>query len=1462
MSLQLNSISGLNKKLDDSLITSFMANKKDNDENLLIQLLNNKLFKQLRMYGGLGKTLSAHMDPSTITNLSAGLGLMTNSIDDDNQSPTSPLNLVNAGLAGMMVPGLIANSGKQAAKDITTQRKREVIAQQEGSLSNADRLDSMAKSMGKISNLGMMGFAANNLLTPFGHGSEAIGDTSAGIMKYTNPLFMASNAASGVGAYDTVGSIAGLDPSVVGMIGMMGLMKYSQTKLKQLSDSTRMNNPKLVSKLPVFLNQMPASAIQQKYSMRPQINSVLNTIPAENYNPIEAMKLNLLGMISDNTSNLTYIHDLLNNNNIEKDFAGGNSAANTISSKIDTNQRNTSDQLKNINQLSLLDKSILTFERFTNNLNLLNPLTNISSSLRFKSGTEMYREANNRNVYLDPMQAEKDMGRKFGLSTQSISLLHSNPGEILMDSQNYESKHITMLGLIANYNKEMLWELLTIRKSGFGISKQSGLGFLEQLKNKYEQKELEENRNKTDWGIDFFDNNSIGMMIKESLIGLDNILGKIPVVGGLYSSVSNAGKFTYGIGKKTGDYISKSFSEENENGLSGFSKIWDDLKTGFKDTMYESYLNPLLRDEQSLNEKIGNVELGAQELANKYMGEFFPDEFGLLLSYNLSQMESLEYIASQYGMIDQNRSLSAPLSWDKMTGKLSTADEQISHRKNIYDKLLKETVVQNNDSVFGDMMMGFFENFTDTDKQKEVNRIIKNRFSYVDDIAKKFNDEKIANDYNTSVDEIENINTIADYGDYTQNSRIRDKYRDQNFILQNDTKSSLKGLNSLAALSEPLTVISDNLNNNTLTLQKSAEIIAVVHSELVDLNTNLYTLNSYFECLTSMVCKKAKEPNQEGSKETSKLKLLMHNPGVTNINNNTTDSNISTNINNSSTSYGNSYRTGTDDIIDVETFDNYDNNSNLRLIPRIPSASTTSTTSDKEEKEEVKEHRNPFIKNNKVPENQQIVPFGSNITTSVDPKLNDTSYMADQKDKEKLNAQEAERDTDRNKILEEISEKLNPRSENKKKEDKESDSGLLGLIGFSLFELGSFIMNKFSEGILPGLLSLLEVGGGVAATLGAYGGLKALIKNVPGFIFKTITSLGSKLLKGTMSLFGLGGAAAGVAGGAEAMGVAGAAGSIFSTITDLFDFGTNKENKETSDKSKMSEAKDKTKFSADVDDKNATNATNAKNATNGKINVEEPKSKGMFSKIGKLGLKGLKAIPFLGNVVSFGSMAKNLVTGNFKEAGSDALGMIPGVGNAWTAYNVASDVVDATKGTEKPNSSKATENINKINNEIAEPKENKKSGFFKNLLKYGLPAYAGVEILSSLFGSDEDNKENAIKSNDYKNDYNVTTNMNNTELNKTKEEIKSTTNKNNSSELSESISKVLDKDKEMNDKKFEAFRNDLKEIKELLIQLINVNGTHAEISNISAKASQIIANNSIAKEYYEHNSNFSFEFQN
>ena len=219
--------------------------------------------------------------------------------------------------------------------------------------------------------------------------------------------------------------------------------------------------------------------------------------------------------------------------------------------------------------------------------------------------------------------------------------------------------------------------------------------------------------------------------------------------------------------------------------------------------------------------------------------------------------------------------------------------------------------------------------------------------------------------------------------------------------------------------------------------------------------------------------------------------------------------------------------------------------------------------------------------------------------------------------------------------------------------------------------------------------------------------------------------------------------------------------------------------------------------------------------------------------------------------------------------GLDAISMLPGIGNLWTAYTVASDIKDnintnTTNTEQQKPSSKATENINKTNNThntINEnnPKESKKSGFFKNLLKYGLPAYAATEIISSLFSSDED-----VKSNDYKTDYNVEGKKlsNDFELNKTKEEIKAQSNKNNSSDLSETLSKTLDKDKEINDKKFEAFRNDLKEIKELLGQLINVSGAHAEISNVSAKASQIIAGNSMVKDYYEHNSNYSFEFQN
>ena len=282
----------------------------------------------------------------------------------------------------------------------------------------------------------------------------------------------------------------------------------------------------------------------------------------------------------------------------------------------------------------------------------------------------------------------------------------------------------------------------------------------------------------------------------------------------------------------------------------------------------------------------------------------------------------------------------------------------------------------------------------------------------------------------------------------------------------------------------------------------------------------------------------------------------------------------------------------------------------------------------------------------------------------------------------------------------------------------------------------------------------------------------------------------------------------------------------------------------------------------------------SENKNNMKFSAEEPENKNKLSPnkkgfFGKLGGKAMKAVPFLGNAISFGGMAKNLFTGNFKEAGSDAISMLPGIGNLWTAYTVASDIKDnintnTTNTEQQKPSSKATENINKTNNThntINEnnPKESKKSGFFKNLLKYGLPAYAATEIISSLFSSDED-----VKSNDYKTDYNVEGKKlsNDFELNKTKEEIKAQSNKNNSSDLSETLSKTLDKDKEINDKKFEAFRNDLKEIKELLGQLINVSGAHAEISNVSAKASQIIAGNSMVKDYYEHNSNYSFEFQN
>jgi hypothetical protein len=94
-------------------------------------------------------------------------------------------------------------------------------------------------------------------------------------------------------------------------------------------------------------------------------------------------------------------------------------------------------------------------------------------------------------------EGKKEFGRKFGVSTNMVTAIHTTPTQIMNEADTYEGRVISILGLLSEINRFSAHELLQIRTKGFGITHAASSSYLAKAEQRIEEeREAAEGRSK------------------------------------------------------------------------------------------------------------------------------------------------------------------------------------------------------------------------------------------------------------------------------------------------------------------------------------------------------------------------------------------------------------------------------------------------------------------------------------------------------------------------------------------------------------------------------------------------------------------------------------------------------------------------------------------------------------------------------------------------------------------------------------------------------------------------------------------------------------------------------------------------------------------------------------------------------------------------------------------------------
>jgi len=520
--------------------------------------------------------------------------------------------------------------------------------------------------------LGLLGANAMQGSSSILSGVSSVTD-SLGLDKLSGLAASGSKSAAASSSSMAVdGAMSGILPGVAATIlaakAAKGAYKWSQ---EESSSKT-----KVKTKNTITTGTQPHE-LENKFGnlnlMRREITKLVNM---NQISPADALQANLLSMIEAHTSVIPLIAANSSDSQSIKDKEGGNAAQKHLDNMFGDSGVERVEGMGQ-DRRSIFERIATSIELGSANASMaFDPAAILNNFLNGRSTSKLYNEANNRSRDKDPFKAEKKFGEQFGVASTLVQAIHTTPAQIMNKAKTFEAKQLSILGLISEINRFSAHELLKIRTDGFGLtSGGKSHGRLAQFKDEVQQQEDAENNGIYEsWGFK----------------AADEALGYIPI----FAAVTSAMKMGVSATRWSSDLFKGDIKTDDD----GFALTDDNgnltgerekNRTSFQvllDYLGEDVKNVKLDSELALRDEVGATELSSTDLMASYLGGAYPDQFELLLDYNLSQKESLESLAG-----DIERSKRTKLTMNKYDGKFREAEYHRDKDEDIRQRVIEQS---------------------------------------------------------------------------------------------------------------------------------------------------------------------------------------------------------------------------------------------------------------------------------------------------------------------------------------------------------------------------------------------------------------------------------------------------------------------------------------------------------------------------------------------------------------------------------------------------------------------------------------------------------------------------------------------------------------------------------------------------------------------------------------------------
>ena len=597
------------KKLEELSQMSQLYDAKTNLSQVLKSISNNRMIQQIRMNSALAKTAAFGLGKDKVDSM-AGHGMFD--------------NVVNTSAYASMMG--FPSSGSVAAAAALEAQKRAIAAKQ-GSNKNGvvNSYDTAAAGLNTFRNIGNTGknlFYTNTALaglagatghTGLQHFAQGGADIARGsfMMGPSGGGLIGSKLMGGVsgmgevtgGAMSKLLATAGvqgvsINPMLAGVATMMALSKGTSALHKMVNANASINQNK--TNRSVSFHSKHPHQLEDEYGNVQLYQGLIAKMQATGQIDTQTAILGqILTAIEGHTSVLPLIAAEMVNGGKSKDKQS-NKALNSLSDKFgDDGKLSRGDQSKK-NDPGILFKMSSKMERFSADFqSTFDIMTQLSNTLNGKSTTALANEARDFGKTGDLLEAQKEFGRKYGVSTGMVQAIHTTPSQIMDQADTYEGRMLSILGLISEINRFSAHELLQIRTKGFGLTSVESSSYLAKAEQKIEeQRQEEEGYNET---------------YERWFRGIDEKLGLIPG----WNVLSGTAKML----KSGVDALTK--EDKNSKSMSQY----------FNDWILRGHENVNLGSEEQLKNAIGAKELSAEQRMASYLGFDYPNKFEELLDH-------------------------------------------------------------------------------------------------------------------------------------------------------------------------------------------------------------------------------------------------------------------------------------------------------------------------------------------------------------------------------------------------------------------------------------------------------------------------------------------------------------------------------------------------------------------------------------------------------------------------------------------------------------------------------------------------------------------------------------------------------------------------------------------------------------------------------------------------------------